>query len=72
MFGLVVVESSGEAIAVPRALARTILKSASAVLWPLALAHCVMVIATHGSQRLLDKLTSTEVIDIRDCEDVPL
>jgi len=72
VFGLVVVESNGDAITVPRSLARTTLKFASVVLWPLALADFVMVIATHGSQKLLDKVTSTEVIDIRDGEDVPL
>lgn len=71
IFRLVVVQSNGDPIGVPRSLARTTFKFVSILVWPLALADFVSIVVSHGSRRLLDRATGTEVIDLRDAEDVP-
>lgn len=62
IFRLRVVDEDDQPIAELRALSRTTLKFASVVLIVPAIVEFIMIIATHGEQRLADKWTGTYVV----------
>jgi len=70
LLGLTVVGPDDYEIQPGRALARTALKFLSVIFVVPALIDIFVIAATHGSQRLFDKVTGTRVVRSADLEDV--